>query len=149
MSGLIATHLGLEPCEVARIERAAGVHDVGKIIVSPEILEKPGRLSHAEFEEVKRHAVFGARLVAPLEDPRLTAIVRHHHERIDGSGYPDGLRDGMIPIGARIIGVADSYDALTSLRPYRDPLSEREAILVLNAEAGRTLDPEAVAALTS
>jgi HD-GYP domain-containing protein (c-di-GMP phosphodiesterase class II) len=149
LSGLIAVRLGLGPCEVARIERAGCVHDVGKIIVSPEILEKPGALSRPEFEEIQRHAAFGARLVASLEDPGLTAIVRHHHERIDGSGYPDRLRGAAIPIGARIIGVADSYDALTSRRPYRDPLSRDDAVLALNREAGHTLDPEVVAAFTA
>jgi HD-GYP domain-containing protein (c-di-GMP phosphodiesterase class II) len=148
-SGLVASRLGLPPCEVARIERAARVHDVGKIIVSPEILEKPGKLSHYEFEEIQRHAVFGARLVASLEDPGLTAIVRHHHERIDGSGYPDHLRGTEIPLGARIVGVADSYDALTSRRPYRDPLCQDDAILVLKEEAGHTLDLEVVAVFTS
>jgi HD-GYP domain-containing protein (c-di-GMP phosphodiesterase class II) len=149
LSGLIAVRLGLGPVEVARIERAGCVHDVGKIIVSPEILEKPGALSRPEFEEVQRHAAFGARLVASLGDPMLTAIVRHHHERIDGSGYPDGLRGRAIPLGARIVGVADSYDALTTCRPYRDPLTREDAILVLSEEAGCTLDPAVVAAFTA
>jgi HD-GYP domain-containing protein (c-di-GMP phosphodiesterase class II) len=149
MSGLVASRLGLDPCEVARIEAAARVHDVGKIIVSPEILEKPGKLTHAEFEEIQRHALFGARLVAARGDPGLTAIVRHHHERIDGSGYPDGLHGAAIPLGSRIIGVVDSYDALTSRRPYRDPLSQEDAMLLLNEEAGATLDPEVVLAFAS
>lgn len=148
-SGLIAVRLGLGPYEVARIERAGRVHDVGKIIVSPEILEKPGALTRPEFEEVQRHAAFGARLVASLDDPMVTAIVRHHHERLDGSGYPDRLRGTAIPIGARIVGVADSYDALTTRRPYRDPLTRDDAILVLNEEAGCTLDPAVVAAFTA
>jgi HD-GYP domain-containing protein (c-di-GMP phosphodiesterase class II) len=149
MSALVASRLGLDPCEVARIQWAARVHDVGKIIVSPEILEKPGRLSRAEFEEIQRHAPFGARLVAALGDSGMTSIVRHHHERIDGSGYPDGLRGTAIPLGSRIIGVVDSYDALTSPRPYRDPLSREDALLLLVEEAGHTLDPDAVAAFTS
>ena len=87
---------------------------------SPEILEKPGKLANCEFEEIQRHAVFGARLVASLDDPKLTAIVRHHHERLDGSGYPDRLRGEQIPIGARIVAIADTFDALTSCRPYRE-----------------------------
>ena len=149
MGGLVADRLGFEPCEVARVERAAEVHDVGKIIVSPEILQKPGALTACEFEEVQRHAVFGSRLVASLEDPVLTAIVRHHHERLDGSGYPDRLRGEEIPLGARIIAVVDSYDALTSARPYRDPLSQEAAISILKEEAGRTLDLEVVAAFAS
>jgi HD-GYP domain-containing protein (c-di-GMP phosphodiesterase class II) len=148
-SGLVAARLGVGPSEIARIERASRVHDVGKIIVSPEILEKPAALTACEFEEVQRHAAFGARLVASLEDPRLTAIVRHHHERIDGSGYPDGLHGAAIPLSARIIGVIDSYDALTSSRPYRDPLTQDAAISILTEESGLTLDPDVVAAFTS
>jgi HD-GYP domain-containing protein (c-di-GMP phosphodiesterase class II) len=149
MSALVASRLGLDPREVARVEWAARVHDVGKIIVSPEILEKPGPLSRAEFAEVRRHAPFGARLVAPLDDPALTSIVRHHHERIDGSGYPDGLRGAAIPLGSRIIGVVDSYDALTSRRPYREPLAQEDALLLLGEEAGHTLDADVVAAFIS
>ncbi|HTT93779.1 MAG TPA: HD-GYP domain-containing protein [Solirubrobacterales bacterium] len=146
MGGLVAARLGLDPGEVTRVECAARVHDVGKIIVSPEILEKPGALSADEFAEMRRHAVFGARLVASLEDPALTAMVRHHHERIDGTGYPDRLRGEEIPLGARIIAVVDSYDALTARRPYREPASPVVAISILEEEAGRTLDGEVVAA---
>jgi len=145
-SRLVAGRLGLPPREARRIECAARVHDVGKIIVSPEILQKPGRLVDRERAEVERHAIFGARLVSSLEDPELTAIVRHHHERIDGSGYPDGLHGEEIPLGARIVAVADTFDALTSPRPYREASSSGAAIEVLEDEAGRTLDPEVVAA---
>jgi HD-GYP domain-containing protein (c-di-GMP phosphodiesterase class II) len=148
-SRLVARRLGLAPREVRRVECAARVHDVGKIIVSPEILEKPGRLTRCEHAEIERHAAFGARLVASLDDPVLTAIVRHHHERIDGSGYPDALRGEEIPIGSRIVAVADTYDALTSLRPYRDAFSPDAAIELLEAEAGCTLDADAVAAFVS
>lgn len=148
-SRLLARVLGLGPREVHRVECAARAHDVGKIIVSPEILEKPGRLSPCEFAEVQRHAIFGARLVASFADPELTAIVRHHHERIDGSGYPDALRDEEIPLGARIVAVADTFDALTSERPYRETVAPEAAIEVLEGEAGRTLDPEVVAAFVS
>jgi HD-GYP domain-containing protein (c-di-GMP phosphodiesterase class II) len=125
------------------------VHDVGKIIVSPEILEKPGPLSRCEFAEIERHSVFGARLVASLDDPAMTAIVRHHHERIDGSGYPDRLRGAQIPLGARIVAVLDTYDALTSNRPYRCALAQYVAISILIEEAGSTLDRAVVAAFTS
>lgn len=145
-SRLVAGRLGLSPLEVARIECAARLHDVGKIIVSPEILEKPGALTPCEYAEIQRHAVFGARLVASLEVPQITAIVRHHHERLDGSGYPDALRGAAIPLGARVVAVADSYDALISPRPYHDVLTPREALAVLREEAGHTLDPEVVAA---
>jgi HD-GYP domain-containing protein (c-di-GMP phosphodiesterase class II) len=131
------------------VECAARVHDVGKIIVSPEILEKPGRLSIAEHAEVQRHSVFGARLVASLDDAGITAIVRHHHERLDGSGYPDGLAGEAIPLGARIVAVADTFDALTSQRPYREAFSPGEAMALLRDEAGCTLDPAIVAAFVA
>jgi HD-GYP domain-containing protein (c-di-GMP phosphodiesterase class II) len=131
------------------VECAARVHDVGKIIVSPEILEKPGRLAPSEQVEIQRHAVFGARLVSSLDDPGMTAIVRHHHERIDGSGYPDGLRGDEIPFGARIVAVVDTFDALTSLRPYRESFSKGAAMALLRSEAGCTLDPNVVAAFAS
>jgi HD-GYP domain-containing protein (c-di-GMP phosphodiesterase class II) len=149
MSGLVAVRLGLNPYEVAQVERAGRIHDIGKIIVSPEILEKPGALTDVEYEEVKRHAAFGARLVASLGEPALTSIVRHHHERLDGSGYPDGLHGAAIPLGARIIGVVDTYDALTSERPYREPLAYSAAVTILEEEAGRKLDAAVVAAFTS
>ncbi|HTR73718.1 MAG TPA: HD-GYP domain-containing protein [Solirubrobacterales bacterium] len=148
-SRLVATCLGLPPGEVTRLECAALVHDVGKIIVSPEILEKPGRLTPCEFAEIKRHAAFGARLVASLDDPVITAIVRCHHERLDGSGYPDGLRGDEIPLGSRIIGVTDSYDALTSSRPYREAASSEAAIAILKEEAGIKLDADVVDAFVS
>jgi HD-GYP domain-containing protein (c-di-GMP phosphodiesterase class II) len=148
-SRLLARRLELAPAEVRRVECAARVHDVGKIIVSPEILEKPGRLSVSEHAEVQRHSVFGARLVASLDDTGLTAIVRHHHERIDGSGYPDGLAGEAIPLGARIVAVADTFDALTSRRPYREAYSPTDAMVLLRDEAGCTLDPAIVAALVS
>jgi HD-GYP domain-containing protein (c-di-GMP phosphodiesterase class II) len=136
--------MDLGPREELRIECAARVHDVGKIIVSPEILEKPGRLAPSEYAEIQRHAIFGARLVSSLEDPLLTSIVRHHHERLDGSGYPDGLRGIEIPLGSRIVAVADTFDALTSMRPYREAFSPSAAIALLEDEAGCTLDPEVV-----
>jgi putative two-component system response regulator len=146
---LVAERLGVDPGEATRIECAGHVHDVGKIIVSPEILEKPGALTPREFAEIQRHALFGARLVASLDDPGMTAIVLSHHERLDGSGYPDGLRGLEIPLGARIIGVVDSFDALTSARPYREAGSSSAAVEILREEAGITLDAEVVDAFVS
>jgi HD-GYP domain-containing protein (c-di-GMP phosphodiesterase class II) len=148
-SRAVAHRMGLASAEVRRVECAARVHDVGKIIVSPEILEKPGRLAPVEQVEIQRHAVFGARLVASFEDPGLTAIVRHHHERTDGSGYPDGLRGNDIPLGARIVAVADTFDALTAPRPYREAFSPGAAMSLLRDQAGSTLDRQVVAAFVS
>jgi putative nucleotidyltransferase with HDIG domain len=146
---LIAEGLVLPPAEVARIRAAAAVHDVGKLETPREILNKPGRLTETDFATVKRHAVRGAQLASILGDDELTAIVRHHHERLDGRGYPDGLRGDEIPLGARVIAVADTFDALTSERPYRSARRHKEALEVLRAESGTQLDPEVVAAFLS
>lgn len=141
-----AKRMGLPREEVARIRAAAAVHDVGKVEVPAEILEKPGALSEEEFAAVKRHAAAGAEMVAPVGDEELTAIVRHHHERLDGRGYPDGLAGEEIPLGARILAVADTFDAVTSTRPYRETKTHREALALLDAEAGTQLDADAVEA---
>jgi hypothetical protein len=113
------------------------------------ILTKPDRLTDAEFALVKRHAADGAVMVADLDDPKLTAIVRHHHERIDGTGYPDALAGPDIPLGARVIAVADTFDAITSTRAYRKPRTHKQALEVLEREAGTQLDAAAVAAFVS
>ncbi len=143
---MIARGMGLSSQEVARIRAAAAVHDVGKLRTPKTILNKPGRLTDAEFEVIKRHPGDGAEIVAALGDPELTRIVRHHHERLDGAGYPDRLRGEEIPVGARIIAVADTFDAITSARPYRDAAPHQKAIDILRNEAGTQLDPEAVKA---
>jgi putative nucleotidyltransferase with HDIG domain len=145
-SEAIAGGLGLGPDEVARIRTAAAVHDVGKIRTPRELLNKPGRLTEDEFATVKRHPADGAEMVAEIGDPELTAMVRHHHERLDGRGYPDGLRAADIPLGARIIAVADTFDAITSTRPYRAGGRHKKALDILRQEAGDQLDPAAVAA---
>jgi len=113
------------------------------------VLSAPGEPEDEEFARVQEHAIAGARIVAALGDDELTAIVRHHHERFDGGGYPAGLRGGEIPIGARIVAVADTFDALTSPRPYREAFSPATAIELLEDESGCTLDPEVVAAFVS
>ncbi|HEX7058287.1 MAG TPA: HD-GYP domain-containing protein [Solirubrobacterales bacterium] len=142
----IAKRMGLPREEIARIRTAAAVHDVGKIETPREIMNKPGRLTGEEFAVIKLHPVAGARMVAGLGDDELTRIVRHHHERLDGGGYPDGLGGDRIPLGARILAVADTFDAITSTRPYRSARRHKEALEVLAAEAGKQLDPDAVRA---
>ena len=146
---MVARKLGLPAVEVARVARAAAVHDVGKLRLPREILMKPGTLTAAEFEILKHHSTEGAEMVACLGDPEVTAIVRHHHERFDGSGYPAGLRGVQIPLGARIIAVADTFDAITSARPYRPPARHKQAIDVLLDEAGVQLDADMVRAFVS
>jgi putative nucleotidyltransferase with HDIG domain len=143
---MIARGMGLSSQDVARIRAAAAVHDIGKLLTPKAIINKPGRLTDAEFEVVKRHPVDGAEMVAALGDPELTRIVRHHHERLDGAGYPDRLSGEAIPLGARIIAVADTFDAITSARPYRDAAPHQKAIDILREEAGAQLDPDAVKA---
>jgi putative nucleotidyltransferase with HDIG domain len=145
----IARELGLAPEQVAKVRAAALVHDIGKINVPRPILNKPGQLTDAEFALVKRHPGDGAAMVAALGDAELTAIVRSHHERIDGTGYPDGLAGADIPIGARIIAVADTFDAITSARPYRRSRTHKQALDVMRAEGGMQLDAAAVAAFAS
>ena len=145
----IARQLGLSDEDAARIRTAAAVHDVGKIETPREVLNKPGRLTDEEFAVIKRHPVDGAVMVAALGDDELTSIVRHHHERLDGGGYPDGLVGGQIPLGARVIAVADTFDALTSSRPYRPGCSHKKALDILRKEAGSQLDPDVVAAFLS
>ena len=145
-AGQIARAMHLSPVEIAEIRTAAAVHDVGKLYTPREILNNPNRLSDAEYEVAKRHAPWGARMLSAVGDEKITAMVRHHHERMDGHGYPDGLAGSEIPIGARIIAVADTFDAMTSSRPYRAACPHKKALDVLNEEAGSQLDAAAVAA---
>jgi putative nucleotidyltransferase with HDIG domain len=140
----IATELGLAPETVSRIHTAALLHDIGKISTPAAIIDKPGALSGDEYTEIKRHPEAGARMVEPLGDPELAAIVRHHHEHFDGCGYPAGLHGFEIPLGARIVAVADTLDALVSPRPYRLPTSKRRALELLREAAGSQLDPTVV-----
>ncbi len=143
---MIAKRMGAGGEELARIRTAAALHDVGKMETPTAVLHKPGRLTESEFAIVKEHPVTGAQMVSILEDPQLESIVRHHHERLDGTGYPDRLAGDQIPLGARIISVADTFDAITSARPYRAARPHREALKILRAEAGTQLDGDAVSA---
>jgi len=119
----LATGLGLSPDEIDLVERAARVHDVGKVVVDIDVLTKEGRLTADEWEQLRRHPGTGATILSRFPQFALaTGFVRHHHERWDGHGYPDGLAGSKIPLGARIIAVADSFDAMASARPYRAQL---------------------------
>jgi putative nucleotidyltransferase with HDIG domain len=146
---MVARRMGLSDAEVDRVRLAAAIHDVGKLRVPRELLHKPGRLTDAEYEIVKQHAVLGAGIVDCLGDPELTAIVRHHHERLDGTGYPSGLAGDAIPLGARIVAVADTFDAIIEARPYRPAAPHKRAIDVLLEERGTQFDPEVVSAFMS
>ncbi len=118
------------------------MHDVGKVETPTAVLHKAGRLSDEEFDIVKRHPVDGADMVATLDDDELTAIVRHHHERLDGTGYPDGLAGDEIPLGARILAVADTFDAITSTRPYRQANPHKKALDILENRGRHPAGPE-------
>jgi HD-GYP domain-containing protein (c-di-GMP phosphodiesterase class II) len=129
------------------IAQAGLLHDIGKIGVPESVLGKTGPLSEDEWWVMRRHPLIGAQIVAPFEffaDGAL--MIRHHHERCDGTGYPDGLVGTAIPLGARIIAVVDVYDALTSDRPYRQALESAVACAELVRQAGQTLDADAVEA---
>jgi hypothetical protein len=145
-SWMIAKGMGLTREEVARIRTAAAIHDVGKIETPTAVLHKRGRLNDEEYEVIKAHPDAGARMAITLNDPELTAMVRHHHERMDGTGYPAGLAGEAIPLGARIIAVADTFDAITSSRSYRAAAAHKKAIDVLHEEAGERLDTDVVRA---
>lgn len=136
--------------EIQAINAAALLHDVGKLAIPEHILNKPGRLTPAEFEIMKRHAPIGADILAVIGLPYAVApIVRHHHESWDGSGYPDGLAGDSIPIGSRIIAVVDCFDALTSDRPYRPRMEDRDAFQILSDRKGKMYDPRVVDAFVA
>ena len=129
------------------LDHAALLHDIGKLAVPDWLLQKPGPLTPGEYEQVKQHATIGADILAAISYPGpLALIVRHHHERWDGSGYPDGLAGEAIPVGARVLAVVDCYDALTSDRSYRRALSHERALDVLQDGAGHSHDPGMVEA---
>jgi putative nucleotidyltransferase with HDIG domain len=131
--------------ELQAIRAAALLHDVGKLAVPEHILNKPGRLSPAEYDIMKRHAPIGADILAVIGFPYAVApIVRHHHENWDGTGYPDGLAGAQIPMGSRILAVVDCFDALTSDRPYRPRMEDREALQILSDRRGKMYDPQVV-----
>lgn len=149
-AGLLATELGLSREESRRIRLAARLHDIGKIGVREEVLSKPGPLTEAEYRHVQSHVLIGERILAPtVIDTEAVRMVRHHHERYDGGGYPDGLEGSAIPLGARVLAVADAFDALTSDRPYRPRLEVGAALEVLREGAGSQWQLTIVEALLS
>jgi putative nucleotidyltransferase with HDIG domain len=142
----LATKLRIEdPGQLKAIEAASLLHDMGKIAVPEHILNKPGKLSPAEFEIMKTHAPIGADILSAIDFPYpVVPIVRHHHENWDGTGYPDKIAGDQIPIGARILQVVDCFDALTSDRPYRRRMSTSDATAILRQRRGSMYDPRIV-----
>ena len=144
----LAETMGLDSGIAELIVSAARVHDLGKIGIPDSILLKPGRLTATEMAVMRGHSAIGAEILGRFEQYQSgTALARHHHERYDGGGYPDGLRGEVIPLGARILCVADAYDAMTSDRPYRKALGVEEAINRLKMGQGTQFDPLVVAAM--
>ena len=141
----IARKLGLPESDVENVRMAALLHDLGKVTVPDDILKKPGRLSEEEMEIIRKHPTHGARMIESIEPMREARdIIRHHHEYYDGSGYPDGLKGENIPLGARIIAVADAFDAMTTNRPYRKALPMDKVVKELRDFSGRQFDPDIV-----
>lgn len=141
----IAQALGLPPFEVEVLERACQVHDIGKLVIDISYISKPGPLSDEEWAMMRKHPVIGENIIKPLSFmSRELFIVRHHHERFDGKGYPDGLGGDELDIATRIITVADSYDAMTSKRSYRESLNVEQALVEMDRCAGSQFDPEVV-----
>jgi HD-GYP domain-containing protein (c-di-GMP phosphodiesterase class II) len=143
----IGIQLGLEPETVERLRLGGLLHDLGKIGLPDAILRAPRALTPDEFETVRRHPEFGHSLLEGLGIEPVDDWVLHHHEHWDGSGYPDGLAGELIPLGARIILVADAFEAITADRPYREARSVEVALVELRNNAGSQFDPNVVAAL--
>jgi HD domain/GAF domain len=145
---ICARHLGLSTSEQLELELAARLHDVGKIRLSRALLERPGALTPEEYRLVQLHPIWGAELVSRV--PGLGAValmIRHHHERVDGTGYPAGLDGDRIPLPARVVTVADAYATMVAGRPYRTPIPPANAVEELRIHAGRQFDGDVVEAL--
>jgi diguanylate cyclase (GGDEF)-like protein/putative nucleotidyltransferase with HDIG domain len=149
LAARLAARLGAGTEEVELTRLAASLHDLGKLAIPEEILRKPGMLSDSERLVLQRHPQIGFRMLESLGVDPVAEWVLHHHERWDGAGYPDGLHGDRIPLGARIIFVADSFDAMTSDRVYRESISVEDALVELERCAGTQFDPRVVAALVS
>jgi response regulator RpfG family c-di-GMP phosphodiesterase len=143
-----AQRLGFDGVSLDGIRLGGELHDIGKIGMREAVLHKPGTLTDEEFRQITEHPALGERMLQPLaqESPDVLRIVRSHHERLDGRGFPDGLRGEKIPIEARIVAVADAFDAMTTERPYRDARPPVDAVEELRRVAGTQLDPAAVEA---
>src|ERR1035437_9420030 len=137
-SARLGEQLGLAEDEITALRRAGVVHDVGKIGAPDAILLKPGRLTEEEWKDIREHPVVGERICAPLKSFRLVLpIIRHLHEKLDGSGYPDGLRGDAIPVTARVLQIVDVYDALTTDRPYKKAFSITDALQTMTQEVAK------------
>ncbi len=148
LSATVAAEVGLSDEEVEEVRVAGRLHDIGKIGTREAVMGKQGPLTPDEYEHIKQHVVIGSQILAPLTHlGPIIGYVRSHHERWDGTGYPDGLRGEAIPIGARVIGAAEVYDALSTSRPYQEKLSPDDAVARIAELSGTVLDPKVFEAL--
>lgn len=144
-SDLIGRAMSLTKDELDALHRGCQLHDIGKLVIDVSCIQKPGPLTEEEWGQVKRHPEVGSNIIKPLSFlDREVSIVRHHHERMDGQGYPDGLRDNELDLLTKILIVADSYDAMTSMRSYKRNMLPENAVRELNACKGSQFDPEVV-----
>jgi HD-GYP domain-containing protein (c-di-GMP phosphodiesterase class II) len=142
----VARDLGVQESGMSDIEMGALLHDIGKIGVPDQVLNKPSRLTSDEYDLVKKHPEFGWTVIRNLPGLQRTSLyVLHHHENFDGTGYPAKLKGSEIPIGARIVSVIDAFDAMVSSRPYRQGMPLQEAIRRLNEASGTQFDPAVIA----
>ncbi|RPJ40515.1 MAG: HD domain-containing protein, partial [Candidatus Latescibacterota bacterium] len=140
---VLAEQMGLPPRQVEAVQYGATLHDLGKIGIIGTILNKKGKLSDDELVVVRRHPVVGARIVENVDYlSGAVPVIRHHHERFEGGGYPDGLAGEKIPLGARIVAIPDFYDALTTSRPYRPAYPHEKALAMIRERIGTAFDPE-------
>lgn len=147
MAAITAQEIGLPQEDIEIIKLAGLVHDIGKIGISGTVLNKEGKLTDEEYAEMKKHCQIGEHILTPvMDDAKLMRIVRNHHERYDGKGYPDGIAGNEIPVGAAILSVCDTFDAMTSERSYRAPIKTEEAIAELERCKGTQFNPEVVEA---
>lgn len=138
----VAQTLGLPEREIQYIRMAGLLHDIGKIGISEAVINKPGPLTPSEYAHIQTHPLISERILVPVAELNgALRMIRNHHERWDGSGYPDGLKELQIPLGARILTIADAYDAMTSQRPYRPALPREVALLEIEKGAGSHFDP--------
>jgi len=146
----LAQELNLSDRDIENIEYTALLHDIGKIGIADKILGKKGSLTNKEFDKIKEHTVMGAKIIEPVDFLKNSyKAIYHHHEKYNGKGYPDGLKSEDIPLSARIIAVADAYDAMGSDRPYRKKLNMNKILKELKDQSGKQFDPEVVNALIS
>ncbi|HET7023609.1 MAG TPA: HD domain-containing phosphohydrolase [Gemmatimonadales bacterium] len=148
LAALVAAEMGLDDEQVEQLRRAGRLHDIGKIGISEQVLQKHGPLTPEEFTHVKEHVTIGSQILAPLTHlGDIISFVRHHHEHWDGGGYPDGLKGEQIPMGARILAVVEIYDALTTARPYQERMDPDAAVARMKGLSGRVIDATAYEAL--